>query len=322
MTASEILVTQKEKSNELNQVHCHQLVFDSFLHQNIVNTGTSSSLQKVFATQDIILMQFSLNGSYTYINAEEKKIVTLKTAQHNIFYIKKGDVQANLNGKNYHFVNIYVKEDFFLKYLPSQYLVRKTDNITKVFDNNLYINPKIKHILNEIDNCEFNGHLKLLYVKAKIIELLTLQLVQHEEEKLLGKITLKPLEIEKMMLVKEIIEENFTEHHTITSLARAAGTNEQYLKTHFKLLFGDTVFRHILMFKMEKAKEMLLTGKYLVTEIAETVGYKHATHFTNAFKKFFGCLPQSFKSKVLWGGYFTSSLELETIEILSLLPLV
>ena len=55
-----------------------------------------------------------------------------------------------------------------------------------------------------------------------------------------------------------------------------------------------------------KSNELLVAWKmspllscnstHRITEIAEAVGYKHATHFTNAFKKFFGYLPQSLKA--------------------------
>ena len=68
---------------------------------------------------------------------------------------------------------------------------------------------------------------------------------------------------------------------------------------------------------MEKAKKMLLTGEYRITEISEVVGYKHATHFTNAFKKFFGYLPQSLKAaKIFFGTYFSIVFELEAMELL------
>jgi len=42
---------------------------------------------------------------------------------------------------------------------------------------------------------------------------------------------------------------------------------------------------------MEKAKEMLLSQDYKISSIAFQFGYKHATHFNAAFKKYFAYSP-------------------------------
>ncbi|MNT78841.1 Helix-turn-helix domain protein [compost metagenome] len=47
---------------------------------------------------------------------------------------------------------------------------------------------------------------------------------------------------------------------------------------------------------MEKARSILLAKDITVAEIAKKVGYKHATHFTSAFKKYFGYLPNKIKA--------------------------
>ena len=67
---------------------------------------------------------------------------------------------------------------------------------------------------------------------------------------------------------------------------------------------------------MQKAKDMLLSEKYQIGEVAEAVGYRHATHFTNAFKKFFGYLPSALKAKLMVGGYLSLGFELEFLELL------
>jgi len=42
---------------------------------------------------------------------------------------------------------------------------------------------------------------------------------------------------------------------------------------------------------MEKARQLLTAGDMKIAEVAHTLGYKHATHFTAAFKKHVGFLP-------------------------------
>ena len=247
---------------------------------------------KLLTEQNIVLMHFCTEGGCTF-ESPQKKPTSFRKLEHNILFIPKGALTLIPHGKRFNYIHIYIREEFFLRYVPDD-RINGAVGSTKMFVKNLFINPRLRNILNEIATCEFQGHLKWLYTKAKMIELLSLQFVQNEEERTVTP-RLKSAEIEKMIAVKELVESNLDRSHSIASLARIAGTNEQYLKKHFKILFGNTVFQYILSCKMQKAKSMLLTGKYRVTEIAELVGYKHATHFTTAFKKFFGYLPQTLK---------------------------
>jgi len=332
MTASENLVTQKEKETELNLALSFvnsdkeilpltkNLKFVKFLFRKFLVEETGLNPMSITADQDAFLIQFCTTGNSTIKNSTQKKVVSFKQAEYNIIFLPKGESITITNSGDFELTHIYLTATFFYRYTPKDYSfpLYNLQGTAKLFPKNLYLSPKLKHILNEISVCDFSGNLKNLYTKAKIIELLSLQLAQYEEEKLVPS-TLKSVEVEKMIVVKELIENNLNETHTISSLARAAGTNEQYLKQHFKLLFGNTVFGHMLSCKMEKSKEMLLTGKYRITEIAEMVGYKHATHFTSAFKKFFGCLPQSFKTKIFVGGYFSFGFELEAMELMMMI---
>ena len=304
MTASEILVTQKEKTEEL--------LFSNFLFKNLELERETSS--RYFTHSNMILMQFCLQGACAYQKTNAKKTIGFKTSEYNMVYIPKGEFVLSTDINEVNVLHIYIDEAFFFRQIPEGHIAfnhKNTNTFGLVFPKNLYINPKLKNVLNEMNTCEFDGHLKMLYLKAKIFELLTLQLAQHEEEKGIG---LKESEIEKMMMVKELIENNLDESYSLAYLAKAAGTNEQYLKKHFKLLHGNTVFGYMLACKMQKAKDMLLTGNYRVTEIAEIIGYRHATHFTSAFKKFFGYLPKVLKTKFLVGSYF--SLNIEVLEVL------
>ena len=104
---------------------------------------------------------------------------------------------------------------------------------------------------------------------------------------------------EKILMAKQIIEENLAENHSIPQLARQVGTNVQYLKKYFKQYFGKTVMNYMTEKKMEYAKELIRTGNYRIMDVARMTGYKHATHFTTAFKKHFGFIPNSLRYSFL-----------------------
>lgn len=286
----------------------------SFKHYFVPDQGTQISIK---IEEQYVLMQFCIQGRYSLKNAKQKKLASLKQTDGNIFFLGHEEVYLNTLTTATEWIDLSFKKDFLNRHIPIDFPAKLffTDRFKALFPKNISLSAKLKVVLNELLHCDFEPHLKMLYTKAKMIELLTLLFVQHKEEKNSTSL-LKPGEIEKMMLIKDLIENDSKASHTLASLARAVGTNEQYLKMHFKLVFNNTVFGHMRTFKMQKAKEMLLTGKYKITEIAEMVGYKHATHFTSTFKKFFGYLPQTLKTKLLFGSYFSLNFELELLNTL------
>ncbi|MCX2474019.1 AraC family transcriptional regulator [Pedobacter sp. MC2016-05] len=96
--------------------------------------------------------------------------------------------------------------------------------------------------------------------------------------------------------VREILIQQSGDQLSLRALAHLVGTNEFNLKRDFKALFGKTVFAYLNQHKMEKAKNMLIEEDTTVSEISKRMGYKHATHFTSAFKKYFGYLPNKIKT--------------------------
>ncbi len=104
---------------------------------------------------------------------------------------------------------------------------------------------------------------------------------------------------DKMRLAKDIIEADLSKSYSIPELAKQVGTNVQYLKKYFKQYFGKTVMSYITEKKMDYAKDLILTGQHRISDVAHMTGYKHATHFTTAFKKHFGFIPNSLKYSFL-----------------------
>jgi AraC-like DNA-binding protein len=252
----------------------------------------------LIADTEFLMMTFCVQGNCVFMDVKNGSRFTFNSSEHHILKIPQSQLKFISNGE-LDLICIYLEKKFLLKYIPIEHeIIQKISSKTNQESiHNLKIDARIQSVLQDIINCAFDGHLKKLYIQAKIIELLSLQISQYEEEKKINPVGLKKSDIDKMMLVKEKIDNNLSETFTLTTLAREVGTNEQYLKKHFKILFGNTVFGYILSCKMEKAKELLIAGQYNIGDIALMAGYKHATHFTSAFKKYFGYLPQKIKGK-------------------------
>ncbi|MGO3806204.1 MAG: helix-turn-helix domain-containing protein [Sphingobacterium sp.] len=104
--------------------------------------------------------------------------------------------------------------------------------------------------------------------------------------------------LKKVIRAQMLIEQDLSKSYTISELAKAVGTNEQYLKMHFKRHLGKTIMNYVLEVKMLYAKRLILTGDCRIADVAQMTGYKHATHFSMSFKKYFGILPTALRNSL------------------------
>ncbi len=95
----------------------------------------------------------------------------------------------------------------------------------------------------------------------------------------------------------DILREEWSAPPTISSLAKRVGTNECYLKRGFRGKTGMSIGEYIRHLRMGNALELLKKGGHTITEIAFAVGYTNPSHFSAAFKKFYGKTPSRFLSR-------------------------
>jgi AraC-like DNA-binding protein len=92
-------------------------------------------------------------------------------------------------------------------------------------------------------------------------------------------------EREKVIQAKEILDEAFDQMLSIKELSRRVAINECYLKKGFKTMFGKTINEYQQGLRIAKAKTLLQTQAYSVSDVAHTLGYSSISHFSTAFKK-------------------------------------
>jgi AraC-like DNA-binding protein len=78
---------------------------------------------------------------------------------------------------------------------------------------------------------------------------------------------------------------------TIPQLAKSIAISESKLKTLFKAVYGLPTYEYFQKHRIEKARVMLLSGKYSIKDVGYAVGYANLSNFTLAFKKQFNQLP-------------------------------
>jgi AraC family transcriptional regulator len=96
---------------------------------------------------------------------------------------------------------------------------------------------------------------------------------------------------ERVERVKELLARDLTNPPTLEMLGQEVGCSPFYLSRIFSREVGLTIPQYLRNIRMERAAELLRSGRYNVTEAATEVGYSSLSHFSKAFCETIGCCP-------------------------------
>lgn len=110
--------------------------------------------------------------------------------------------------------------------------------------------------------------------------------------------TIYPIE-DRILIKKSLIyiNNNISSLKKVEDLATYIGKSERYINTIFTEYLGETVFEYIRNLRINIAKELILTTRILVVDIAEEVGYSSAENFSTAFKAVVGFSPTEYRKQ-------------------------
>ncbi len=100
-----------------------------------------------------------------------------------------------------------------------------------------------------------------------------------------------PLRYQKIETVQTHIQENIEKHFKIEDLAAMADVSVSYFRQLFKSITGMSVAQYVNFIKINKAKDLLISGEYNVTEVANQTGYSDIFYFSRIFKHHTGHPP-------------------------------
>jgi len=98
---------------------------------------------------------------------------------------------------------------------------------------------------------------------------------------------------------KEFIAANLHRSFSLEELADEVGRSKNYLCRVFKDTTGERIWEYITYLRMERAKHLLKTSRFQVSEISKRVGYETPGYFTRVFKNRHGMTPQTFRENQL-----------------------
>lgn len=101
--------------------------------------------------------------------------------------------------------------------------------------------------------------------------------------------------------IEEVVRMIHTKYQTDLSLewlAKQVYLSPSYLSYLFKKEKGISINKFITMYRMEKAKELLLTTNRKIIDISQDVGYSNFPYFSSLFKSHYGVSPSQYRGDV------------------------
>jgi AraC family transcriptional regulator len=96
---------------------------------------------------------------------------------------------------------------------------------------------------------------------------------------------------ERVERTKELLMRDLANPPSLEMLGQEVGCSPFHLSRIFSREVGLTIPQYLRNVRMERAAELLRTGRYNVTEAATEVGYASLSHFSKAFCETIGCCP-------------------------------
>ena len=100
---------------------------------------------------------------------------------------------------------------------------------------------------------------------------------------------------ERLKAVLEFFQKNLSESISMTKAASHSGLSVRSLNRLFLDELGLSPRQALIQYRIQKAKELLLTGNQSVTSAALEVGYNSLTQFIKAFRQVTGQLPSEIR---------------------------
>jgi AraC family transcriptional regulator len=96
----------------------------------------------------------------------------------------------------------------------------------------------------------------------------------------------------KLVRAVEYIQDQLDADLTVSGIAQAVGMSPYYFTRLFKESTGQSPHQYVVEARVRRAKELLTTGKFTISEAAHHVGFVDQSHLTRHFKRVFGLPPK------------------------------
>jgi two-component system response regulator YesN len=97
----------------------------------------------------------------------------------------------------------------------------------------------------------------------------------------------------------KLVQERYWDRVSLSELARELGISKFMLSRRFRQVMGVTFRAYLLRLRLEKAKALLATGGFSITEVAQMVGFGDLPRLDKLFKRYAGVTPSAYRDREL-----------------------
>ncbi|MBE6049583.1 MAG: helix-turn-helix transcriptional regulator [Clostridium sp.] len=256
----------------------------------ILNENSSIDLSLKFNKNTIISIP-TLN--YNFISAKLESIISYDS--HKKFY--KENLKKNLPLRC---IQISISHNFFKKHLQPLGIntFEELFNFNLSTKNNINVSEIIL-ILKQIYLSTPLNIISEIFYENKIIEIILLFIQWSQNYSMFDKHKgIKDKDLENIRDLSNYLKANYSQNITLDSLTKMYFMSTNKLTSLFKEYYGLTITEYLQLLRITKAKELLVTSTLKIGEIANLVGYKQHSSFSELFKQVTGFTPNEYKKSV------------------------
>ncbi len=159
-------------------------------------------------------------------------------------------------------------------------------------------------VLQQILHCSFLGQVRHFFLEAKALELIALKLDMisgtpatpegMNEERMQG-----------VLAARDMLLQDINNPPSIHELARVAGMSHPRLGKYFRFVFGCTPFELLRRKRLQWALELIEANELSLTEIAYAAGYSNSSHFSKAFRDYYGIRPGQYRKRKIGNPFYS-----------------
>ena len=231
--------------------------------------------------------------SYNFISSELENMCSYES--HQKFY--EENIKKDLPLRS---IQISISPTFFKKHFQDSGI----NTFSELFNVNLSAKDNINvseiiMILNQIYLAYPLNLISEKFYENKIIEMILLFIQWKQSDSLFIKPNgIKNYDLENSREISNFLKLNYSKSITLESLTKKYYMSPNKLTSLFKQYYGLTIIEYLQLLRITKAKELLITTPLRIGEIANLVGYKQHSSFSEIFKQITGFTPNEYKKSI------------------------
>lgn len=202
-------------------------------------------------------------------------------------------------GQRHQFLTAEFSADFLRRNLPQglgqvrpfvQRVLEAKKPVSAV-DKGQPLSPRLRLLVAALRSPPVSGAARTMWFTAKVYEVAAELFFDHASEEALFCTRQAHVAQERVEKAAALVRAHLAEPLTLEELGQRVGCSPFYLSRTFTEQMGMTISQFLRQVRLERAAELLRSGKFNVTQAALEVGYSSVGHFSTAFHETFGCCP-------------------------------